>query len=506
MIPSAIGPATTNHRKSPWWTLLTVVVSTGMPFADTTITNVGRFYIVSGLGITPYETGWLTAGYSLALAVGVLLSHRLRGFLKEKDLYSLALAIFMAGSLMVALSDTFTPAMIGRGLEGLAGGILIPLAATFIQEVFPENRIAAAQSLFAIASSIWVTIGPTIGGLIIDNIGWQWAFGVNIPAGFLAILMAQIFLENHPAQTPKPFDLLGFLLLSAASGIFFTCYMSAEWYGWHSSRIAHMEMAAAVFFCLFLLRSVLFREPIIPLDVLKKPLFLLLLTIAFLQATQSFGRLYLLAPFLEKNAHFQAHHAGAIVAVGAITEILVSLSFFLNFLRYRHWIVLLVSGCFLVACANIDFLFLPDNVFDMSFTVLSQLVFGGGLALSQLAFPQLIRSFQLPDQVGEATTIFLFFQFLGGAWGTMLSRHLVHHIQPVFLLSLPQFSSEAPPSQSVIKRIHQLTSEYTSNMIFFDLGLIGLLACAATLILFMIPPPAPLSAISPAERLDRAAG
>ena len=482
-------PGNTRFSGSPWWTLLTVIVGTGMPFADTTITNIGRFYIVSGLGITPYETGWLTAGYSLALAMGIPLSHRLRGFMKEKDLYSLALLAFMAGSLMVAMASRFSQAMVGRGLEGLAGGILIPLAPALIQEVFPEKRIAAAQSLFAISSSIWVTLGPTIGGLIIDDIGWRMAFGINIPTGCLAMVMAQFFLRNHPLQDRRPFDLPGFLLLSAALGIFFTATMSAEWYGWHSARIAHGEMAASFFFCLFLLWSARTQYPILPPEVLARPLFALLLLVDFLQATQSFGRLYLLAPFLERNDRFQAHHAGAIVAVGAITEIIVSLSFFLNFLGRRRWVALLAAGCFFVGIANIDFLFLPDNVFDMSFTVISQLVFGAGLALSQMAFPQLIREIQTPDLLRAATTYFLFFQFLGGAWGTMISRYFVHHIQPVFLLSFSQLS-RPPEDPGTLLKIRHLAAEYTSNMIFFDLGLAGLLGAALTLLFFLFFRPA----------------
>ncbi len=471
---------------NPWWTLLTVVVGTGMPFADTTITNVGRYYIVSGLGVIPYETGWLTAGYSLALAVGVPLSHRLRGFLEEKDLYSLALLVFMAGSVVVALSDRFSSAMFGRGLEGLAGGVLIPMAPALLQEVFPSNRLATAQSLFSLSASVWVTVGPTIGGWIIDDIGWRWAFAINVPIGCLALLMAQYFLRDHPRTDPRPFDFPGFLLLSTTLGLLFTAYMSAAWYGWHSVFIARLEMGSSFFFSFFLLRSFLFRGAILPFEVLGNPRFVLLLLATFLQATQAFGRLYLLAPFLEKNDRFQAHHAGAIVAVGAIAEILVSLSFLLTFRDHRQWISLLAFGTFLVAIANVDYLFLPANVFDMALTVRSQLVFGAGLALAQLSLAPISRAFQPPNLVRPSTTWLLFAQFLGGAWGTMISRHLVHHIQPVFLLDLAQTSSPLR-SQGTFRLLHQIAGEFTSNLIFLDLGLIGLLGCAAALLLLLFP-------------------
>ena len=471
---------------NPWWILLTVVIGTGMPFADTTITNVGRYYIVSGLGVTPYETGWLTAGYSLALAVGIPLSHRLRGFLEEKDLYSLSLLTFMGGSVVVALSDRLSSAMVGRGLEGLAGGVLIPLATTLLQEAFPDRHLSMAQSLFSLSASVWVTLGPTIGGWIIDDIGWRWSFAINVPIGCISMLMAQYFLRNHPRTDPKPFDFPGFFLLALSLGLFFTAYMSAEWFGWHSGFITRLGMTASLIFCFFLFRSLLFRGAILPLEVLGNPRFVLLVLAVFLQATQSFGRLYLLAPFLEKNDRFQAHHAGAIVAVGAIAEVLVSLSFLLNLRDLRLWTPLLALGVLLVAISNVDFLFLPANVFDMSFTVQSQMLFGAGLALAQLSVGPLSRFFLPSDKLRSATTWLLFAQFLGGAWGTMLSRHLVHHIRPVFRLDLPQTSSPAPPLSS-LHLLHQLAGEFTSNMIFLDLGLIGFLGCAAVLVLFLFP-------------------
>ncbi|MHB8421169.1 MAG: MFS transporter [Leptospirales bacterium] len=474
----------TRGRRSPWWTLLTVIMATGMPFADSTITNVGRYYIVSGLGITPYETGWLTAGYSLALAVGIPLSHRLRGFLEERDLYSLSVLVFMMGSALVSLSTTFSQAMIGRGLEGLAGGILIPLAPILLQESFPKEMVPAAISLFTLSSSIWVTLGPTIGGLIIDDIGWQWAFGINIPIGCIAMLMAQVFLSNHPRQDPRRFDLVGFLLLASCLGTFFTGYMSAEWYGWHSDRIILMWIISATLFFLFVGWSGFFRNPILPTEVLRKPVFSLILLIVFLQATATFGRLYLLAPFFERNYHFQAHHAGAVIALGAITELLVSLAVFLGPLQERHWIAILFSGCVLVSISNLNYLFLPNNAFDFSLTVISQLIFGAGLSFSQIAFPNLIGHIHPPRLVRAATTYLLVFQFLGGAWGTMISRHLVRHLPPDFLLALSQTSAPLPPQSSILL-IHQLASVYTSNLIFFDLGLTGMLG--AFLCLFLVP-------------------
>jgi DHA2 family multidrug resistance protein len=469
-------------RANPWLVLATVIIGVGMPLADTTITNVGRYFIVGGLGITPFETGWLTAGYSLALAVGIPLSHRLRGFLEERDLYSLSLLVFMAGSVIMASSDTFGRAMAGRGLEGLAGGILLPLAPILIQESFPAESQPVALSLFSLAGGVWVTLGPTIGGLLIDNAGWRWAFWINIPIGCVALFLAQAFLKNHPRQDPRRFDGIGFLLFSGAMGFLFTGYMSAEWYGWHSDWIIGLFAVGLSLFFLFWLWSALVPDPILPPEVFRKPAFALLLSIVFLQFTASFGRLYLLAPFLERNYRFQAHHAGALVAVGAVAEFLVSLSFLVTRVLEGRWAFVLCVGAFLVAVANMDYLFLPANVFNLSLTVGSQLVFGAGLALTQVALPGLTRSLQPAPLIRASNTYLLVFQFLGGAWGTMICRHLILHVSPVFYQALSQTSAPRPglASGGLFVRLAQA---FTYNVLFFGLGLAGLAAVLLTVVL-----------------------
>ncbi len=468
---------------APWLVLITMILSIGMPLADTTITNVGRVFIVNSLGITSYEAGWITAGYSLALAVGIPLSHRLRGFLEEKRIITVALLGFILGSLFMALSRTFTEAMLSRGLEGLSAGILIPLAPVLIQESFTERLRPLAMSIFALSSAIFVTMGPTIGGFIIDDLGWEWAFGLNVPIGLLAIVFAQAFLTDRPSQEPRRLDGTGFLLLAFSLGLLFTGYMSAEWVGWHSDRIFWFLISGLGVFFLFGFWSMVFPDPILPPEVLKNGFFIAIVIVVFFQATQSFGRLYLLAPFLEKNFHFMAHNAGEVIAVGAITEVLTSLSFLFPRLIAGKWPVLLAAGCLLTALSNLNFLTLPiASGFSLSPIIISQLIFGTGLALFQISLVPATSLVLPPSLMRAATTYLLMSQFLGGCWGTMLGRHLVLHIPPVFFQALPQTSKPKPPLSFDIL-YSRLAQGFTTNIIFFDLGIIGITAGALALLI-----------------------
>ena len=149
---------------SPGMILFTLILGTTLPLADTTSMNVGRFFIARGLDSTPDETRWLTAGYSLFVALGVPLSYRLRGLFEESSLYILATAVFMAGSVVSMLSHFMPTMMVGRALQGLSGGVLIPLSVSLINETFPPERRGRALALFAVGNALAVSLGPTIGG------------------------------------------------------------------------------------------------------------------------------------------------------------------------------------------------------------------------------------------------------------------------------------------------------------------------------------------------------
>ena len=468
-------PTVTIPETSPWAVLLLMVLGTTMPLVDTTIMNVGRYWFVRAFGVTTYETGWLTAGYSLALAMGIPLSHRLRGFFEEKDLYALSTWTFLTGTMIVMMSHTLAEAMIGRTIEGMSGGILLPLSIAIIRETFSPEKIPFALSVFTLANALTVSLGPTVGGYLIYAWGWQSAFFVNLPVGFLAILLSQIILVNHPRQDPKRFDLWGYLLLCLAAGFFFWGVMAAEWEGWHSFPIGLAIAVSLIALCLYGLWSALFPEPILPVDLLARPKFLLSLILVFLVSTSVFGRMYLLAPFLERNYHFQPYQAGEIIAIGAFSEILTAFLVFSNILERLGTRTILLAACGCLALSNLSYLRLPQNVYSSSMTTIPQILFGFGLALSQLSLGRFV-GLTLPQELSRIGGVYQqTVQFLGGMFGTALCRHLLNNIPPVYFIAFPQTSMQAASSVD-LQKAASLAYAFGYNMIFEWLGLFSLAA------------------------------
>ncbi|MEC4682117.1 MAG: MFS transporter [Nitrospirota bacterium] len=468
---------------SPGMVLFTVILGTTLPLADTTSMNVGRFFIARALDSSPDETRWLTAGYSLFVALGIPLSYRLRGFFEERDLYALATAVFMGGSVVSMLAHTMPSMMVGRALQGLSGGVLIPLSLALINEAFPPEKLARARALFAIGNAIAVSAGPTIGGLLVDTLGWRWTMGIHLPIGFLTLLFAALSLTNHPRQESVPFDLPGWLLFSCAAFFFMYTTMEGERFGWHSTPIFLTTLACLVSFFSYLLWATLHDRPIVPLTLFRSTGYILLSVANFLRSTAMFGRLYLLPLYLEIFYHFQSHQAGMIIFMGVITEILIPVFALLvsSGEKMPLW-SLMAGGSLLIALANTAYLSLPANVYSLSLVLLPQMLFGIGVALTQVSLQPLVAD-TLPAPLHRVGMVFqLMVQFLGGMFGVVWARHLLDNISPAYRLALSQSSSlsHLAPGHALVRR---LSGAFAYNLTFLILGGVGILAAFAALAL-----------------------
>lgn len=461
---------------SPGMVLFTVILGTTLPLADTTSMNVGRLFIARALDSSPDETRWLTAGYSLFVALGIPLSYRLRGLFREQDLYLLATSVFMGGSVVSMLSHFMPSMMVGRALQGLAGGVLIPLSVALINESHPPDKRARGMALFAIGNAIAVSAGPTLGGLLVDTLGWRWTMGIHLPIGFLTLLFAALSLTDHPRAEPVRFDLPGWLLFSLAAFFFMYATMEGERFGWHSATIFRATAVCLLSFFSYLLWAAFHKRPIIPLDLFRHGGYIVLSLANFLRSTAMFGRLYLLPLYLEIFYQFQSHQAGMVVFMGVLTEILIPV-FALLIVPGRlpsPW-SFMASGSLLIALANIAYLSLPANVFSLSLVLLPQMVFGIGVALTQVSLqPLVLETLPAPlHRVGMVVQ--LTFQFLGGMFGVVWARHLLDNASPAFHLALSQTSS---PSQAPIGTAlaNTLSQAFAYNLAFLVLGGVGVLA------------------------------
>jgi EmrB/QacA subfamily drug resistance transporter len=208
----------------PWPALWALVIGFFMILIDTTIVSVANPAIMKGLDLgTDYNAViWVTSAYLLAYAVPLLITGRLGDRFGPKNLYLVGLVIFTLASAWCGFSGVMPGGGIGmliaaRVVQGLGAALMTPQTMAVITRIFPPDRRGAAMGLWGAVAGVATLIGPLLGGVLVDSLGWEWIFFINVPVGIVAFILAMRLVPKLPTHTHS-FDILGVVL--SAVGMF----------------------------------------------------------------------------------------------------------------------------------------------------------------------------------------------------------------------------------------------------------------------------------------------
>jgi len=227
---TACGPVEPN----PWPALWAMLVGFFMILVDATIVAVANPAIMAGLG-SDYDTViWVTSAYLLAYAVPLLLSGRLGDRFGPKNLYILGLAVFTAASLWCGLAGSIETLIAARVVQGVGAALLTPQTLSTITRIFPSERRGVALSVWGATAGMATLVGPLAGGVLVDGLGWQWIFFVNVPIGIVGLSLAVWLIPVLPTRSSR-FDVLGVVL--SGTGMFLIVFalqegQSHQWTSW----------------------------------------------------------------------------------------------------------------------------------------------------------------------------------------------------------------------------------------------------------------------------------
>ena len=208
----------------PWPALWALVIGFFMILIDTTIVSVANPAIMKGLDLgTDYNAViWVTSAYLLAYAVPLLITGRLGDRFGPKNLYLVGLVIFTLASAWCGFSGVLPGGGIGmliaaRVVQGLGAALMTPQTMAVITRIFPPDRRGAAMGLWGAVAGVATLIGPLLGGVLVDGLGWEWIFFINVPVGVVAFILAARLVPKLPTHSHS-FDILGVIL--SAVGMF----------------------------------------------------------------------------------------------------------------------------------------------------------------------------------------------------------------------------------------------------------------------------------------------
>jgi EmrB/QacA subfamily drug resistance transporter len=292
-----------------WWTLLLVSIATFMLLLDITIVNVALPDIQRDLNASLSSLQWVVDAYSLMLAAVLLTAGSLGDRMGRRRVFSLGLGIFTVASFLCGIASNPTLLNLARGLQGVGGAAMFATSLALIAQEFHGRDRATAFGVWGATIGGAVAIGPLVGGLITEHLGWQWIFFVNIPIGALAVALTETRLVNVAAQDPERIDIPGVLTFSAALFLLILGLIRGNPDGWSGLIIASL-VGSAVLLAAFIAIEARSDHPMLELSLFRKRAFNGVSAVAFCLSAGMFAMFLYLTLYIQGVLAYSPLDAG----------------------------------------------------------------------------------------------------------------------------------------------------------------------------------------------------
>ncbi len=259
-------PATV--EKDPWPALFALCLGFFMILVDSTIVSVATPAIVEDLATDVNNVVWVTSAYLLAYAVPVLITGRLGDRYGPKRLYLAGLVVFTLASLWCGLTGSIEGLIVARVVQGLGASMITPQTMAIITRIFPAARRGAAMALWGATAGVATLVGPILGGVLVDGLGWEWIFFVNVPVGVFAFALAWRLVPSLTTNNHS-FDWLGVALSGVGMFLLVFGIQEGHQFSWGTWVWLSIGTGLVVLGLFVLWQARNTREPLVPLALFE---------------------------------------------------------------------------------------------------------------------------------------------------------------------------------------------------------------------------------------------
>ena len=362
------------------------------------------------------DLSWVVTAYLLSVTATTPLFGKLSDIYGRRLILLWAIGIFIAGSVVCALAQNILTLIIARGLQGIGGGGLLPIAQTIIADLLsPRERpvVQGRTSIMFMSASI---LGPVLGGLLTDHLHWSLIFWINLPLGAVALVMTERALRRLPRNDrPHQLDVVGAaLMVGAALALMLALAWGGTHYPWASWRILCLLAVSTMLWVLFTIRLLTAREPFIPLAILHGRVTSTITCAAFFSIGAIIGITIYTPLYCQTVLGVSASLSGlALIAFmgGATVGSLISTRIIV---RVTHYMRVPLAGL-LVAVSALAVLAANPAGRTLGEVVALLFVLGCGVGPMYPVSTIVMQNAVKPHQLGTATGTLNFFRTLGGA-------------------------------------------------------------------------------------------
>ncbi|WP_446666462.1 MFS transporter [Flexivirga sp. B27] len=402
--------------KRPGVALALICVAMFMLMLDMTIVAVALPDIQADLHADLGDLQWVVDAYTLPLAALLLTAATLGDRFGRRRLFSAGMAIFTIGSLACALA--VNPLMLNgmRALQGIGAAMLFGTAMPIMGHAYPDLK-ARAKAIGAFGGTLAgaTAVGPLLGGLIVDNAGWQWIFAINVPIGVLAFIGARVGLAESKAETPRSVDVAGTALLTISLAALVFGLIRGQSEGWGSGLIVGAFVVAALALAAFLVRSARAEQPMVDLELFRRPGFVAIGVTGFIVAGTLVAATNYVGLYFVNTLGYTPFEAGLRFLPLTVTSFVAAPVF--AQLNHRIPILFTITGSMLAVTVGLWWASRIDATSDWTALAPGFVLAGIGLGASSAILSNAALASVEPDRAGMATGVVNTLRQVGTAAG-----------------------------------------------------------------------------------------
>jgi EmrB/QacA subfamily drug resistance transporter len=402
-----------------WWTLAAVAFGLFMIMLDNTVVNVALPSIQRDLHVSISELEWVVTAYALTFAALLITGGKLADLYGRRRIFMIGLVVFTLSSLACGLAPSSSFLIGARAVQGVGAALMNPATLSIITATFPPKERGQAIGIWAGVSALALAIGPLVGGLIVDNINWNWIFFVNVPVGALGLVVSRLVIkESRDTSHEQNVDMPG--LVTSGLALFALTYALIEGNGkgWTSAEILSLFATAVILLVGFVVIEYRSRLPMLDLSLFRIGSFSGSNVVALLVSLGMFGVFFFVSLYIQNILGFSPTKAGATFLPMTLLIIVVApIAGRLSDRIGSRW--LMGAGMTIVGTSLL--LYQRVGLHSDFWTLLPAMLLGGiGMAMTMSPMTAAAMGSVPVDKAGVGSGVLNSFRQLGGSLGIAL--------------------------------------------------------------------------------------
>ncbi len=438
-----------------WYILIISVVASFMAILDINIVTVALPKMMSHYGENATNIEWVMIAYTITYSIVILLTSYTSKKYGLKIPFIVSILFFLIGSALCGMAPSFKFLVLFRVIQAIGGAGLIPISLNLLAKYFEPKERGMAMGVWTIGIMMAPAAGPLIGGYFVDYVDWRMIFYVNVPVGFILLILTIAILDNDiPVKKyMHKFDYIGFIFIGIFLGTLLYVLNEGQTLEWNSRIIITFEIISFFSLLLFFMNEIFTKSPIIDFRIFKNYNFVMGNIVSMVRSAAIFSSMFILPLFIENILSYNAMHAGILMIPLALSVAVVSpiAGIISDKIGPKY---LLIAGMIVLGYSNLALGNLSLNT-SMDFIAWNQVLRGIGIGLINAPVMSTVINSVSWDLIPEASALYNVLFQVGASFGIagigyeLVARQVYHMNQ-----FARDISKNSPSVQSIMNFLH----------------------------------------------------